>query len=213
MPPEGCFILRKYSEDQDTGLFFHYVQKSPGHAKSQEYFPNQKRLVGSSTSFASFQDRLEVLGSWPWDRSGRGCRWPHPAHSRRGRREHAETDDIFLGTLVVGSWTLSQHIVLSCHGFWLCGKCLTTQILFHSQEKKSLIVCEVNKRQETAIRQDWNNKTQEQTQLWSRNHFLFYKVSLIDNLMLVSKVHHSGSSVSVINSHCDCELLKEQPLF
>lgn len=78
-----------------------------------------------------------------------------------GGLEALLTENIFMGKLFVHTWTVNQHVVLSYDGFWFCGKCLTTQILFHSQEKTMIIMCERKKMQETSIRHDWNKKSKE----------------------------------------------------
>ena len=68
----------------------------------------------------------------------------------RGGQEASVTDSVFLGKLFVHTRTINQHVVLS-HDRWLfdfMGNGLTTQILFHSQEKKKkaiIIMCERNK--------------------------------------------------------------------
>ena len=56
----------------------------------------------------------------------------------RGGQEASVTDSVFLGKLFVHTRTINQHVVLS-HDRWLfdfVGNGLTTQILFHSQEKE-----------------------------------------------------------------------------
>lgn len=68
----------------------------------------------------------------------------------RGGQEASVTDSVFLGKLFVHTRTINQHVVLS-HDRWLfdfVGNGLTTQILFHSQEKEKkakIIMCERNK--------------------------------------------------------------------
>ena len=110
----------------------------------------KKRIFLVCSSMSSFASRPRPTGGfgqqalrqeWP----GQSLTSPYPAEGAK----RPVTDSVFLGKLFVHTRTINQHVVLS-HDRWLfdfMGNGLTTQILFHSQEKKKaiIIMCERNK--------------------------------------------------------------------
>lgn len=165
-PSEVCFILiKEILWRTGYSTVFQRHPKIPRACKNKNIFLIKSVLFNPPWVLSlPFQTDWRFRATGPQTGVARPAADLIPPPAAEGGGKHwLQTTFLWASKLCVRTRTVNQHVLLSCNGFWFCGKCLTTQILFRSQEKKIIIImCEGNKMQETSIGHDWNKKSKEQ---------------------------------------------------
>ena len=101
-----------------------------------EFYHNEKRRLRPSVHAFPSSSRLSgaFFSSRPADRAGSVAGMTSSARHTAAEASCAPCapNNRFLGNLFVHTWTVNQRsTLLSCRGFLLCGKCLSTRFVFH----------------------------------------------------------------------------------